>query len=152
MPETDASPDWQRVADVAAALHGILVWYGVFHLCLVVALILIEPFSLRAVAWAGTVISFALLLSLSYQLVMGIEDSAPYVWVGLMALPCINVVALLVLNSKGLTWLDPYAVDAGLFGPTKDAIARLRERAMEQQIEHSAVDLDVQWRERHPSD
>ncbi|MBD3292634.1 MAG: hypothetical protein GF393_06890 [Armatimonadia bacterium] len=152
MVETDDSPDWQRVADVAAALHGILVWYGLFHFCLVVALILIEPFALRAAAWAGTVISFALMMSLSYQLVMGIDDPAPYLWVALMALPCINLVALLVLNSKGLTWLDPYNVDAGLFGPTKQAIAQLRERAMEQQIERSAADAEAAWRERHPSE
>ena len=136
--------EWQRVADVAAALHGIWVWFGIFHLCLIVALILIEPFSLRALAAAGTVVSFALLLSLSYQLVTGIEDRAPYVWVGLMAPPCVNVVALFVLNSKGLTWLDPYNVESGLLGPTKKAIAELRERAIQQQIERSAVDAGAQ--------
>jgi hypothetical protein len=130
--------DWRRVADVAAALRGVWIWFFVYHLCLLIALILIEPFSIRMIATGGTVLSFGLLLSFAYQLVTGIDDSAPYLWIGLMAPPCVNVVGLMVLNSKGLVWLEAHDLELGLVGPTKNAVAQLQERATAQEIEQSA--------------
>lgn len=111
-----AHADWRRVVDVAAAHRGIFTWFGLFYLSLIIAQIVIEPRFVRLAGLAGTVVSYGLLLSLRYQLVTGINDRTPYLWVGLMALPCLNVVTLFILNSKAINWLDPHDLEMGLIG------------------------------------
>jgi hypothetical protein len=123
-------------AEVIARLYRRLVLVVGLQLILTVARVpLLAAASSAAVplaiALALAVVASSLILSVTaYQLAGQMGLGSPLAWAVGMFLPCINILALLVLSSKAQAWCKQNDIKVGLLGPTRESIEELRRRVM----------------------
>jgi hypothetical protein len=68
----------------------------------------------------------------AYQLTrhLGAAQRSSIFWAIAMFIPCINIVALLIISSQAQSWCRQHGIKVGLLGPTRQSIEDLRRRLM----------------------
>lgn len=60
-----------------------------------------------------------------YQLAAALKESAPWLYVILGLIPCISLIALLVINSRATSALKAHGIRVGLMGARRDDLDKL---------------------------
>ena len=64
-----------------------------------------------------------------YQLAAALKESAPWLYVILGLIPCVSLIALLVINARATSALKARGIGVGLMGARKDDLDRLTTNA-----------------------
>ena len=64
-----------------------------------------------------------------YQLAAALKESAPWRYVILGLIPCVNLIALLVINARATSALKARGIGVGLMGARKDDLDKLTTNA-----------------------
>jgi hypothetical protein len=64
-----------------------------------------------------------------YQLAAALKASAPWLWVVLALIPCVGLIALLVINSSATSALKARGIRVGLMGARKDDLDKIASSA-----------------------
>lgn len=83
--------------------------------------------SFAALAGALGVAVFAAVTA--YRLAVALGEGLPWLWAVFLFVPCVSILALLLLSSKANAWCKAHGVKVGLLGPTRESIEDLRRRA-----------------------
>jgi hypothetical protein len=139
LPSEPSSQEIQETLKVAKAFRGVLVYFGLQYLlgfCMNVfgGMAQASPdtaalFGIIVLCFvAGVFYAFVMLMVNVYRFGNGV-GGAGVLWVIAMFLPCLNLITLLVINSKGKSFLEQRGVKVGFLGPSPDAILQLERRA-----------------------
>lgn len=80
------------------------------------------------VALAGAVAVAVFGAYTAYRLAVALGEGMPWLWAIFLFVPCVSIVALLLLSSKATAWCKEHGIRVGLLGPTRESIEELRRR------------------------
>lgn len=139
LPAEPSAHEIQETLKVAKAFRGVLVFFGLQYL-LGFAMNVVGAmaqaggdsqaiFGIVTLCFvAGVLYAFVMLLVNVYRFGSAVGSSG-ILWVIGMFIPCINLITLLAINSKGKSFLEQRGVKVGFLGPSPDEILRLERSA-----------------------
>jgi len=137
--------DDRQVADVAAALSALVIWFAPFVAgqAIMVALDLPDRDMADWQFVLVVAILYAPLLVVSnsmYQVARGIGSRHPGLWSFAPIVPLFNLIGPVILHARAKQWLREHGLEVGPFGLARATVAELQQKAKTEQTEDKGAE------------